>query len=127
MQPPNDVTATEKRGPRGPRGQQGWSGNGPQGTDHWDQAMPAGDPQSPGQRREGCPAQKHRDCPHIVLPAPGAPPGPARRGLRQVWDPVGTPSVPTPCCGEPVGGSHWGELRLESGVSDWGQRGGKAL
>lgn len=65
MQPPNDVTATDKWGPRGPQGQQGSSRNGLGGTEHWDWAM--------------CPAPGHRDHPHVpgasgdTLLAPGAP------------------------------------------------------
>lgn len=67
-----------------------------------------------------CQAGASRD----AVPVP-VPPCPARRGLEQGWDPAGTPRPRVTL--EGAGGSHWGELRLESGVSGWGQRGGKAL
>lgn len=90
-------------------------------------------PPAPWAVQWGCPAPGHRDRPHVPGQVPvgarcqlPAPPLPGEEGSVAGLGPGGDLIRPCATPGE-QGGPHWGELRLESGVSGWGQRGGKAL
>lgn len=105
MQPRNGITATDKHGPQGTTRTAGTgkrSGDGPRAR-----------------------ATGSGQCPLGTRPPPCSTAGALHRGTGAV--PVSLAGCSGARCRSPCRRPHWGELRLESGVSGWGQRGGKAL